>query len=36
MHHVTSLVTVSVALRRGFKEAGSVPSDVGDFWDKDS
>ena len=27
--------TVSVALRRGFKKAGSVPSNVGDSWDKD-
>ena len=27
--------TVSVALRRGFKKAGSVLSDIGDSWDKD-
>ena len=27
--------TVSVNLRRGFKKAGSVRSDVGDSWDKD-
>ena len=27
--------TVSVALRRGFEKAGSVLSDIGDFWDKD-
>ena len=26
--------TVSVALRRGFKKASSVLSDIGDFWDK--
>ena len=27
--------TVSVALRRSFKKAGSVLSDIGDSWDKD-
>ena len=27
--------TVSVGLRRGFKKAGSVLSDIGDSWDKD-
>ena len=27
--------TVSVALRRGFKKAGSVLSNIGDSWDKD-
>ena len=27
--------TVSVALRRSFKKAGSVCSDIGDSWDKD-
>ena len=27
--------TVSVALRRGFKKAGSVLSGIGDSWDKD-
>ena len=27
--------TVGVALRRGFKKAGSVLSDIGDSWDKD-
>ena len=27
--------TLSVALRRGFKKAGSVLSDIGDSWDKD-
>ena len=26
---------VSVALKRGFKKAGSVLSDIGDSWDKD-
>ena len=27
--------TVSAALRRSFKKAGSVLSDIGDSWDKD-
>ena len=26
--------TISAALRRGFKKAGSVLSDIGDSWDK--
>ena len=27
--------TVSVALRRGFKKVGSIPSNIRDSWDKD-
>ena len=33
MYHVMSLYFV--ALSRGFKKAGSVPSDIGDSWDKE-